>query len=167
MTRRRNALSHAEGAPTALYLPVSFVVLGLVTFAALFLLMVGARSPYTHANLAAAYDPRYDRTAQITVGADESYGGISAPRAPTGDEVRDGEQLFVTRGCAACHTLSGRGGPVGPAIVGTDPETVEAKTRKGPGGMPRYAPDGLTPNEAASIAAYLRSLAQPTPSPGR
>ena len=155
MTARRPSFGEVTRAPTPLYLPVSFLMVGLVTFAALFILMVGARSPYTHANLVAGYDPRYDRTAQVTVGADGPYEGVSAPGTLTGDAVADGQRLFVMKGCAACHTLEARGGVVGPAIVGTDKATVAKKVRKGPGGMPQFA---LSDADIAAIAAYLGSL---------
>ena len=148
-------------APTSLYLPVSFLGLGFVAFAALVILMIGARSPYTHANLSAGYDPRYERTEQITVGPGEPYQGISAAGATTGDAVADGTRLFVTKGCVACHALEARGGVVGPTIAGTDAATVLKKVRKGPSGMPQYSSETLTDDEVAAIAAYLRSLAAP------
>ncbi|HZP97311.1 MAG TPA: cytochrome c [Candidatus Limnocylindria bacterium] len=151
----------AVTAPIPFYLPVSFLVLGLVTFAALVILMIGARSPYTHANLSAGYDARYDRTQQITVGPGEPYEGVSPAGRLTGDAVSDGARLFVTKGCVTCHALEARGGVVGPAIAGSDADTVLKKVRKGPSGMPQYSPETLTDDEVAAIAAYLRSLAAP------
>ncbi len=147
--------------PWPLYLPVSFLVLTLVVTAAIGILLIGARSPYTHGNLATGYDARYDRTEQITVGPGEAYVGISAPAPRTGNAVADGERLFVTKGCAACHTAQARGGVVGPPVVGTDEATVQKKVRRGPGGMPHYSNETLTDDEAAAIAAYLRSLVMP------
>lgn len=146
-------------APIPLYLPVSFVVLGLVTFAALVILMIGARSPYTHANLNIGYDPRYERTEQILVGAPADFAGLS-PDAPlaTVDTLARGASLYVTQGCASCHALGGRGGLVGPRIVGIDKETIAKRVRVGPVGMPRFSTTGLTDAEIADIAAYLGSL---------
>lgn len=164
MTRRKGARRPWFGettAPTPLYLPLSFLVLGLVISGAIVILAIGARSPYTHANLVSGYDSGYDRTEQITVGPGEAYVGISAPGPRTADAVADGERLFVTKGCAACHTAQARGGVVGPPVVGTDEATVLKKVRKGPGGMPRYSNETLSDDEAAAIAAYLRSLAAP------
>jgi len=151
-------------APTPLYLPVSFVVVGLVAFLALVILMIGARSPYTHANLAEAFDPRYDRTDQILVGADTVFAGLSLDTAPAGaDPVVRGASLYVTQGCASCHALEGRGGPVGPRLVGVDDGTIADRVRRGSAGMPRFASTGLTDDEVAAIAAFLRSVESERP----
>lgn len=153
--------------PRASYLVPAFVAV-VVLILSTTLLAIGARSPYTHANLLRGYDPRYDRTQQIRVGDAEPYAGVGeAGGAETTDPAARGARLFVTKGCAACHALEGRGGAVGPSIAGTDLETLREKTRKGPSGMPRYAPETLTEEQLAAIAAYLRSLTGPTPSPGR
>lgn len=151
---------------------VSFLVPRLVAVVVaafgLTLLVIGARSPYTHANLQPGRDPGYTRTEQIYLGPGEPYGGAgSASGRAESDPVAEGVRLFVTKGCAACHAPQGRGGAVGAPIAGTDLETLRQKVRKGPSGMPRYSPETLTEEELAAIAAYLRSLTAPTPSPGK
>jgi mono/diheme cytochrome c family protein len=141
------------------FLPVSFVVLGAVTFAALVILMIGARSPYTHANLATGYDPRYERTEQILVGAEGDFAGLSPDARLAGADARTrGALLYVTEGCASCHALEGRGGPVGPRLLGVDEETIAQRVRQGPVGMPRFSTSGLTAEEVADIVAYLQSI---------
>jgi cytochrome c553 len=131
----------------------------LLVCVALMILTIGARSPYTHANLSAGYDPRYDRTAQIGIGDDTSFMGVSPQAAPTAaDPVARGAHLYVTEGCVTCHGLEGRGAPVGPAIVGQDIKTITQRLRQGPGGMPQFSPDGLTDQEIADITAYLASM---------
>lgn len=151
--------SFRVAAPLALYLPVSFVVLGLVTFAALVILMVGARSPYTHANLAAGYDPRYERTEQILVGAQADLAGLSRGAGPAGaDALVRGASLYVRQGCASCHALEGRGGVIGPKVAGADEEVIAKRVRQGTAGMPWFSTTGLTDAELADITAYLRSL---------
>ena len=134
----------------------------LLVSAALTILTIGARSPYTHANLGSGYDPRYDRTAQISVNDDTAFGGFSSDTSAGNlDPVAHGASLYVTKGCVTCHALEGRGGPVGPAIAGISAATIERRTRAGPGGMPRFDQHGLTADEIAAIAAFLNSL--PTP----
>lgn len=136
----------------------------LLVSAALTILTIGARSPYTHANLQPGRDPGYTRTEQITLGPGVPYGGAGSATGRTeGDPAAKGAGLFVTKGCAACHTLQGRGGAVGPSIAGTDLETLREKVRKGPSGMPSYSPETLTEEELAAIVAYLKSLTAPTP----
>ena len=149
-------------APTPLYLPVSFLGLGLVTFAALVILMIGARSPYTHANLTTGYDPRYERTEQITVGEQTDLAGLSHDARLAGaDALARGGSLYVTQGCASCHALEGRGGIVGPKIAGIDHETIATRVRQGAVGMPKFSTTGLTDAEITDIAAYLGSLGAP------
>jgi len=139
----------------------------LLVSAALTILTIGARSPYTHANLQPGRDPGYTRTEQIYVGPGEPYGGTGSATGRTEEgPVAEGARVFVTKGCAACHALEGRGGAVGPPIAGTDLETLRSKVRKGPSGMPHFSAETLTEEELAAIAAYLGSLAAPTPSPG-
>lgn len=158
-TPPRRPSSGDVAAPIPLYLPVSFVVLGLVTFAALVILMIGARSPYTHANLNAGYDARYERTEQILVGTQTAFAGLSPDAQLAGaDALARGASLYVTQGCASCHALEGRGGLVGPRIVGVDEETVAQRVRQGPLGMPQFSAAGLTDVEIADIVTYLRSL---------
>ncbi len=131
----------------------------LLVCAALTILTIGARSPYTHANLGSGYDLRYDRTAQIGIGDDTSFMGVSPQAAPTAaDPLVRGAHLFVTEGCATCHGLEGRGAPVGPAIAGQSLKTITQRVRQGPGWMPRFSPEGLTDQEITDIAAYLASL---------
>ncbi|MBI3737472.1 MAG: cytochrome c [Chloroflexi bacterium] len=122
------------------------------------LLTIVARSPYTHSNLNAGFDPSYTRTEQTFVGAPIPFtgGGLAVPRA--GDPIELGRQLFVTNGCATCHGLDGRGGIVGPPIVGTKAEKLRTVTLVGPKGMPAYAPGALTDEDLATISTYLNSI---------
>ena len=134
----------------------------LLVSAALTLLTMGARSPYTHANLTSAWDPGYTRTEQIGVNDNTAFAGLS-PDTSAGNTnpVAHGASLYVTKGCVTCHALEGRGGPVGPAIAGFDAATIERRARKGPGGMPRFDQHGLTTGEIAAIAAFLNALPAP------
>lgn len=145
--------------PMPLYLPISFLVLGLVVTAAIAILAVGARSPYTHGNLAAAYDARYERTQQIVVGESQDFAGVSPSSATSGDTaVARGEALYVSEGCATCHGLAGRGAPVAPPIAGTKLSTLTQRVHEGPAGMPRFSSDALTDAQLADIEAYLQSV---------
>lgn len=127
---------------------------------ALTLLTIVARSPYTHSNLDIGFDPRYTRTEQMLVGAPVPQMGdmLAVPRAS--DPVQLGKQLFVSKGCAFCHGLDGRGGIVGPSIAGTNAAKLRVKTTVGPGGMPAFAPGALTDQDLAAIAAYLAAMAK-------
>ncbi len=122
------------------------------------LLTIVARSPYTHANLDLSFDPGYTRTMQMVVQAPVPMSGEMRAGTRPSDPVQLGKELFVTEGCAACHGLDGRGGVVGPSIVGTKAEKLRVKTTVGPQGMPAYAPGALTDQDLAAIAAYLDAM---------
>lgn len=119
------------------------------------LLAIVARSPYTHSNLNPGFDPGYTRTGQTLVGAPVPFGGDGLAAAPASDPVQLGRQLFVTKGCAACHGLDGQGGIIGPSILGTKVAKLRTRTQLGPQGMPAYAPDALSDSDLEAIAAYL------------
>ena len=136
------------------------IVVGLVVLTlAGTLLFIGASSPYTHANLNAAYDDSYTRTAQIVVGPGQPFMGLSHGSSIAGDAVARGGQLFVTAGCVGCHALGGQGGAVAKAIAGADVALINQRVREGTTtGMPPFAKEGLTDAQLADIATYLRSL---------
>lgn len=132
---------------------IGSAVLGI----ALTLLTIVARSPYTHSNLNFGIDPRYTRTEQIVVGAPMLFGAGRLAVSPASDRVALGKQLFVADNCASCHGLDGRGGIVGPSILGTKVKKLRTMTNVGPKGMPAYAAGALTDQDLAAIAAYLDS----------
>ena len=131
-----------------------------VLLIALTLLIITARSPFTHSNLNLGFDPNYTRTEQTLVGVLIPYTGVGLAAPPTSDPVERGKQLFVTKNCASCHGLDGRGGVIGPPIVGTKAEKLRSKTLAGPRGMPAYAPGALTDDDLAAIAAYLSTMSK-------
>ena len=135
---------------------IGMAVLGI----AFTLLAIVARSPYTHSNLNLAFDPRYTRTDQALVGAPVPISGMMLGVRPANDPVQHGKQLFVMEGCASCHGLDGRGGVVGPSIIGTKADKLRVKTTVGPQGMPAYAPGALTDQDLAAIAAYLQAMSK-------
>ncbi len=130
---------------------IGAAVLGI----ALTLLTIVARSPWTHANLDLSFDSRYTRTRQMLVGGPAGFRGDPLAVRPASDAAERGKQLFVADGCAGCHGLDGRGGVVGPSILGTKAEKLRTTTSVGPEGMPAYAPGALSDQDLAAIAAFL------------
>jgi cytochrome c553 len=127
---------------------------------ALLLLVVGARSPNTHMNLAPGFDPNYTRTDQSIVDPPVPFSGMMSAVPLASDPVERGHQLFVTNDCASCHGLDGRGGIVGPPIAGTNAHDLRVKTQVGPGGMPAFAPGALSDPDLTAIAAYLAAMSK-------
>ncbi len=136
---------------------VPTLIAAVVLPLALVLLVVGARSPFTHMNLSASYDPNYTRTAQGVVGPPGMMDTMRLGVVPAQDPVERGHQLFVADGCASCHGIDGHGGIIGPPIAGTSASRLRAKTKEGPGGMPAFAPDMLPDADLNAIAAYLKT----------
>ncbi|MDO8563075.1 MAG: cytochrome c [Candidatus Limnocylindria bacterium] len=95
----------------------------LLVCVALTILTIGARSPYTHANLSSGYDLRYERTDQVLVGEPGEFRGLSQKPRPAGtDPIALGTALYLTTE----RTLVGAPGELrGPSRnaepAGTDP----------------------------------------------
>lgn len=101
------------------------------------------------------------------------------PTVPPGllsrGDAEQGRELFVNKGCIACHKVAGEGGDTGPALdgigsrsrrpmlAGSLPNTPENKWRwitnphlVKPGTA--MSPQPLSPEEAADLVAYLETL---------
>lgn len=124
---------------------------------ALSLVAIVARSPYTHSNRNASFNPHYTRTEQTFAGPPVPFSGGILAVSPATDPVELGQQLFVKDFCATCHGLDGRGGIIGPSIIGVTPKKLRSITRLGPKGMPAFASGALSDDDLAAIAAFLGS----------
>jgi hypothetical protein len=122
------------------------------------IVIVIARSPYTHGNIS----PKgYKRTEIAHVGEEYAFTGLGLadPEAVlTGDPGADGFFLFFQYGCASCHGLKAEGGPVGPDLPpDISASKVKREVRDGPEGMPAY-PEGLLSDELVeAIIAFLKN----------
>lgn len=134
------------------------VLLAAVIVVPLTLIGILVNSPYTHANLAASFDPAYQRTEVTLLGAPVllSAGPMAVQIPATAPLEERGKATLVTQGCSGCHGLNGTGGVVAPAIV-SDIEVIREMVRKGPGGMPVFSPQDLTDYDITAIAAFLQS----------
>jgi mono/diheme cytochrome c family protein len=79
------------------------------------------------------------------------------PEFATGDPAA-GKDIFASKGCGACHTLSDAGatGNVGPNLDDAKPDLALAVDRiaNGKGQMPSFKGQ-LTPQQIADVAAYI------------
>jgi len=86
----------------------------------------------------------------------------SAAPAATPADVAHGKQLFLSAGCAGCHTLADAGatGTVGPNLDAAHPSDslVAERVRDGKGVMPSFAGE-LDDAEIAAVAAYVSQAA--------
>jgi uncharacterized membrane protein len=85
------------------------------------------------------------------------------PSAPaSAGSVTAGKQVFLTAGCAGCHTLADArsSGNVGPDLDAARPSSalVVNRVTNGQGGMPSFA-NKLSETQIADVAAYVSAVA--------
>ncbi len=69
-----------------------------------------------------------------------------------------GHQLFVIKGCAACHGQNAEGSAIAPALSGHSGNQVRRQVRAPLGLMPVFPPDKLSNGELVEIAGFIESL---------
>jgi len=89
---------------------------------------------------------------------ESQYGGEGL----TEEQIARGGELFRTN-CSACHNFTGQGGalPEGkhaPALTDVSDRHIYAAMLTGPQQMPVFSDDVLTPDDKASIIAYLNEI---------
>ena len=77
----------------------------------------------------------------------------------SGDVLAEGQDLYVSAGCGACHGPSGEGSAIGPALPGHTAEQVERQIRTPLATMPSYSLSQLSDEDVTKIAAFIESLA--------
>ena len=94
---------------------------------------------------------------------------VTGPPIPEVDvaaaDVSAGQQLYALN-CAACHQAVGAGGVLAydvevPPLENSGPTEVAEAIRTGPGQMPVFGPQTLSPQAVGDIAAYVQTLRDP------
>ena len=70
----------------------------------------------------------------------------------------DGQQLFITKGCAACHGQTGEGTVLGPTVVGITEEAVKVQVRTPRDQMPSFTMEQVSDEELEELAHYISQL---------
>ena len=70
-----------------------------------------------------------------------------------------GRDLFLGRGCAACHGQDAQGSDIAPALPGHSKAAVTRQVRAPLGIMPAYSVTQLSDEELEAIARYIEGLA--------
>jgi ubiquinol-cytochrome c reductase cytochrome c subunit len=94
-----------------------------------------------------------------------SLGGPPVPHVDLrGTSLSDGQELFADR-CSGCHQIVARGGVVTgafvPSLTSSTTVDIAEAARIGPYVMPRFSPSGLSDEQLADIARYIRYLRSP------
>ncbi len=69
-----------------------------------------------------------------------------------------GSQLFVEKGCAACHGQNGEGSAIAPALPGHTAEQVKRQVRNPIGAMPRFGPAQISDEELEELIEFITEL---------
>ena len=80
--------------------------------------------------------------------------GIGEPGAG-GDS---GHNLFISKGCAACHGRDAEGTVIAPSLPGHNAEQIRRQVRNPIGSMPRFDLVQVTDTELEQIVAYIVGL---------
>ena len=81
----------------------------------------------------------------------------SAPSLTLVPEVH-GQQLFVDKGCAACHGQNAEGSDIAPALPGHTAEQVRRQVRNPIGTMPRFGPERISNEELEELVEFITEL---------
>ncbi len=134
------------------------VLVGLMAIGAWARLFYNLRhSGRTHWWMTAAGAAAFVAVAVLVERGDETVATPSGPAA-----VAQGQRVFASAGCGACHTLADAGatGTVGPSLDSAKPSAslVADRVRNGQGAMPAF--DGrLTDEQIDAVAAYVSGAA--------
>lgn len=71
----------------------------------------------------------------------------------------EGRQLYISKGCVACHGSDAQGTTIAPALQGRSKKQVTNQVRNPVGLMPRFGPELISDAELERIADYIESLA--------
>ena len=96
----------------------------------------------------------------------ESLGG--GPQVPTGDlrvpdsQLAEGGELFRLN-CAGCHGATGKGAPLSagksaPGLRNASDQQIYTAMLTGPGNMPVFSDNQLTPDQKKAILSYIQTL---------
>ena len=97
-------------------------------------------------------------TPNTVVGTVAKEAAATVPSQYQNGDPTSGKKVFLSAGCAGCHTLkdAGTNGKVGPNLDDSQPDLATAVERltKGGGAMPSFK-DQLGDKKIADVAAYV------------
>ena len=85
-------------------------------------------------------------------------GAIANTQPVAEPAMATGQELFVAKGCSACHGQNGEGTDFAPALPGHSPAQVKRQARAPIGLMPIFPPDKISNEELEAIAEFIGGL---------
>ena len=79
-------------------------------------------------------------------------------QTPESTEEKSGHELFISKGCAACHGQDALGSEIAPALPGHSEVIVKRQVRNPRFRMPAFTERQVSDEELDSIAQYIASL---------
>ncbi len=79
---------------------------------------------------------------------------LVSPSVPT----THGQELFVDKGCAACHGQNAEGSSIAPALPGHSDDQVRRQVRNPIGTMPRFSTDQISDQELEELIEFITGL---------
>ena len=73
-------------------------------------------------------------------------------------EKAEGHEIFISKGCAACHGQNAEGSTIAPSLAGHTEAMVERQVRNPRFRMPSFTEDQVSDGELGAIAHYIASL---------
>lgn len=96
--------------------------------------------------------------APTVVATPEPTPAFASTPSPTIALEADGKQLFVEKGCAACHGQNAEGSAIAPALPGHTAEQVRRQVRNPIGSMPRFGPEKINDEELEKLIEFISEL---------
>lgn len=80
---------------------------------------------------------------------------VTQPTAAPAASLPEGHQLFIAKGCAACHGRDAEGTSIAPAIAGHSAEVVKRQVRQPLAAMPAFSARQVSDEELDEIAEWI------------
>jgi ubiquinol-cytochrome c reductase cytochrome c subunit len=117
--------------------------------------------------------PKYtlEEVDQLAAFIQANGGGPEIPASGLADgDLSLGGELFRTN-CSSCHNHAGSGGALtygkyAPELAPSSERVIWGAMLSGPGNMPRFSDQQLTPDEKRAITRYITYLQDELPNPG-
>lgn len=82
----------------------------------------------------------------------------STPIPTQSPPTSEGQRLFISKGCAACHGQKAEGTSIAPALAGHTAQQVRRQVRAPLGTMPVFPPDKVSDEELEAIVEFIEGL---------
>ena len=94
----------------------------------------------------------------IPVNTPPAAPSASTPEPPEAEPMSEDQEVFIAKGCAACHGQNSEGTDFAPALAGHTEGQIRRQVRAPVGIMPVFPPDKVSNDELAQLVSYITNL---------